>query len=327
MIFLGTRGKDDDLYVKVRPGSATRLKVRVPHGAITGPVAAMVSEKVRSRASKAVAILPPLPPDPNPTLSPVPGPRQPGAPRLETGTSRVKAFFGSRRTVVFQYRISGATPSSVTIQVVRADGTVVRTWTPPPPPLGTIQTVIWNGREGTAAARQGRYSFRLTAAAGTGAVARSAQTANADRDAFDLFSWYFPIRGKHDYGGSAGRFGAGRGGYGHQGQDTFAKCGTPLAAARGGKVKVKSTQSRAGNYIVIDADGTGTDYAYMHLAEPSPFRAGDRVYTGQRLGSVGDTGRASGCHLHMELWGAPGWYSGGRPFDPLPSLQAWDAYS
>jgi murein DD-endopeptidase MepM/ murein hydrolase activator NlpD len=42
---------------------------------------------------------------------------------------------------------------------------------------------------------------------------------------------------------------------------------------------------------------------------------------------VGDTGRASGCHLHFEEWTAPGWYAGGKPFDPLPDLRAWDAQS
>jgi murein DD-endopeptidase MepM/ murein hydrolase activator NlpD len=40
---------------------------------------------------------------------------------------------------------------------------------------------------------------------------------------------------------------------------------------------------------------------------------------------VGDTGNAWGCHLHFELWTAPGWYAGGEPFDPLPRLQRWDA--
>ena len=42
-------------------------------------------------------------------------------------------------------------------------------------------------------------------------------------------------------------------------------------------------------------------------------RTGQRVFTGQALGEVGDTGRASGCHLHFELWSAPGWYQGGSP--------------
>jgi murein DD-endopeptidase MepM/ murein hydrolase activator NlpD len=137
----------------------------------------------------------------------------------------------------------------------------------------------------------------------------------------------FPVRGQHDFGGAGSRFGASRDGHSHQGQDVFAACGTPLVAARGGRVQHAGYQRAAGNYLVVDGAGTGDDYAYMHLAEPSAFRAGDRVYTGQRIASVGETGNARGCHLHFELWGSPGWYDGGRPFDPLPSLQAWDGWS
>ena len=100
-----------------------------------------------------------------------------------------------------------------------------------------------------------------------------------------------------------------------------------MVAARGGKVKFKQYHAAAGNYVVIDGAGSDADYVYMHLAEPTPFATGDRVYTGQRIGAVGETGNARGCHLHFELWGAPGWYDGGKPFDPLPSLQAWDSWS
>ena len=140
-------------------------------------------------------------------------------------------------------------------------------------------------------------------------------------------SHVFPVRGPHDYGGANADFGSGRSGHSHQGQDVFAKCGTPMVAARGGKVQFRGSHAAAGNYIVIDGHGTGTDYAYMHLAEPSPFRKGDAVRTGQRIGAVGDTGNASGCHLHFELWSAPGWYQGGRPIDPLRALKAWDSWS
>jgi murein DD-endopeptidase MepM/ murein hydrolase activator NlpD len=63
----------------------------------------------------------------------------------------------------------------------------------------------------------------------------------------------------------------------------------------------------------------------MHLQAPALAARGDRVMTGQQIGNVGDTGRASGCHLHFELWTGPGWYEGGSPIDPLPFLQAWDA--
>jgi murein DD-endopeptidase MepM/ murein hydrolase activator NlpD len=113
----------------------------------------------------------------------------------------------------------------------------------------------------------------------------------------------------------------------HQGQDVFAACGTPVVAARGGIVRWKAFQSRAGNYLVIDGDGTDQDYAYMHLQAPAIVEKGARVVTGQRLGNVGDTGAASGCHLHFELWTGPGWYEGGQPLDPLAVLQAWDAQS
>ena len=65
----------------------------------------------------------------------------------------------------------------------------------------------------------------------------------------------------------------------------------------------------------------------MHLREAALVDQGDHVYTGQLIGHAGDTGRADGCHLHFEIWTAPGWYSGGHPVDPLPSLLGRDRTS
>ena len=53
------------------------------------------------------------------------------------------------------------------------------------------------------------------------------------------------------------------------------------------------------------------------------IKKGDKVDTGQLIGFVGQTGNASVCHLHFEMWKGPYW-GGGRVFDPLPSLKAWD---
>src|SRR5215218_602850 len=78
----------------------------------------------------------------------------------------------------------------------------------------------------------------------------------------------FPIQGAHDYGGEGSRFGAPRAGHTHQGQDVTAACGTTLVAARGGTVKTNTSQSAAGNYVVIAGD-TGYDYVYMHLRDPA----------------------------------------------------------
>jgi murein DD-endopeptidase MepM/ murein hydrolase activator NlpD len=328
VVFQGSYGKRDDVTTPVRPASDTLLRARVPGAAVTGPVSVTTAQGATSRPSAPVMILPPPPPAPNAVLSPVPGPADAGAPLIETGTSRTKAYVGARGAVTFSYRVSGPAPAALTVELVNAtDGSVVKTWAPAPPAAGEAGTVTWNGRLGRAAAAPGRYSFRLTAAASSGAVARSAQTGDIERDAFDLYDHVFPVRGTHDYGGTGARFGSGRSGHSHQGHDVFASCGTRLVAARGGRVKFVQYHAAAGNYIVIDGDGSDVDYAYMHLAEPSPFRPGDRVFTGQRIGSVGDTGNAQGCHLHFELWGAPGWYDGGDPFDPLPALQAWDSWS
>jgi murein DD-endopeptidase MepM/ murein hydrolase activator NlpD len=52
--------------------------------------------------------------------------------------------------------------------------------------------------------------------------------------------------------------------------------------------------------------------------------AGQGVSAGQQLCRVGQTGDATGPHLHLEVW-VGGWQSpSGRPIDPLPYLQAWE---
>jgi hypothetical protein len=326
--FHGSVGRRDDRRVAVKRGTSTRrLRVQVPLSAVSGPVSVSVSKSVKSRRSRSVKILPAPEIEPNPTLTVVPGTGEGGVPKLETATSRTKFYFAGS-DVRFSWRVTHPTPVNVTVDLVRTDGTVAHSWNPGPAQPGQTQSLLWRGTLAGAVAPPGRYSFRLNAAAPSGARARSATTSPLSaRDAFDLLPHIFPVRGRHNYGQGGARFGAGRGGRSHQGHDVMAKCGTRMVAARGGKVKAKGYQSAAGNYLVITGSRTGQDYAYMHLTEPSPFDRGDRVLTGQRIGTVGDTGNARGCHLHFELWRAPGWYSGGRPFNPLPSLLDWDSYS
>ena len=131
----------------------------------------------------------------------------------------------------------------------------------------------------------------------------------------------FPVVGEHDFGTATNRFGGDRD---HKGQDIFATCGTPVVAALAGRVTLAKFHDRAGNYLVIETADGGSQ-AYMHLLEPAPVQRGQSVDVGQALGQVGATGRATGCHLHFEIWTAPGWYEGGSPVDPLPALQRWDA--
>ena len=130
----------------------------------------------------------------------------------------------------------------------------------------------------------------------------------------------FPIRGRHTYGDGIG---AGRD---HQGQDIMSDCGNEVVAAKAGRVRFVDYQaSGAGHYVVIKGKGRKDyDYVYMHMLKRLSVREGERVEAGEQIGLVGSTGRSSACHLHFEMWSAPGWYRGGSIEDPKPFLKRWD---
>lgn len=125
----------------------------------------------------------------------------------------------------------------------------------------------------------------------------------------------FPVRGPHQFWAG---FGDGRG---HQGADVGAACGTPLVAIAAGTITKSDYHARAGNYLVIDLASSTQDVAYMHMTEPTALRVGSKVGAGQVVGTVGDSGNASGCHLHFELWEGE-YYGGGAPVDPIPFLKS-----
>jgi murein DD-endopeptidase MepM/ murein hydrolase activator NlpD len=128
----------------------------------------------------------------------------------------------------------------------------------------------------------------------------------------------FPVVGATHYGDATTYFGGGRG---HRGQDVFADCGTRMVAAAAGKVIESKTDGAAGNYLVVETAGNRS-HVYMHMRLPAQPQVGEKVTAGQPIGSVGDTGNAWDCHLHFEVWTAPGWYRGGHAIDPLPFLKS-----
>ena len=137
----------------------------------------------------------------------------------------------------------------------------------------------------------------------------------------------FPVGGAFDLGGKGSRFGAGRPGHTHQGQDIAAAEGTPVLAPWAGVVEHVRYQRRgAGWYIVLDGDDEDRDSVFMHLRRGSILvTPGRHVSAGEQLAQVGNTGASSGPHLHFEIW-VGGWYEkGGAPIDPLPLLGEWVA--
>jgi murein DD-endopeptidase MepM/ murein hydrolase activator NlpD len=275
---------------------------------------------------------------PTPSGSPPPPSSAAGAPSPEPSAGTItllsaasaphKSFYFGYRTPRLSFAIESDQPQNdLRIDVLGSSGEVVKTYYRNDVAPNAATSVRWDGTNAEGKpAPNGRYSFRVSPQ-GTETAARPATQSSAPTLGFDFYGYAFPILGAHEFAMGAGRFGAARTGHTHEGQDTMAACGTPLVAARGGTVQYSGYQSAAGNYIVIDGKGTGFDFMYAHLAEPSPLQAGETVRTGQPIGIVGDTGDAQGCHLHFEIWTAPGWYEGGSPIDPLPYLETWDQYS
>jgi murein DD-endopeptidase MepM/ murein hydrolase activator NlpD len=268
------------------------------------------------------------PPPSSPSGAPSAAPSAGALSLVAAETTPRKSFYFGYRYPRLSYTIGSSQPQNdLRIDVVDVGGEVVKTFYRDDIAPDVANGIRWDGstNEGRPA-RNGRYSFRIGPQTEAPAARRATASA-APTLSFAFYGYAFPVLGQHDFGDAGARFGAARSGHTHQGQDVMAACDTPLVAARGGTVQYSEYEANAGNYVVIDGKGTPNDFMYAHLAEPSPLRAGDTVRTGQPIGIVGDTGDASACHLHFEIWGAPGWYEGGSPFDPLPYLEKWDAYS
>jgi murein DD-endopeptidase MepM/ murein hydrolase activator NlpD len=204
---------------------------------------------------------------------------------------------------------------------------------------GTRSARTWIARAGRIAA--GRYTARLQARGSGGA--RLQRTARASgRLTLQIvrrvpapapppvpppapLGGVFPVQGQYSFGGEDARFGAGRTGHIHQGQDVLAPEGTPVVTPVAGIVHWRAYQKAgAGYYLVIRGDD-GRDYAFMHLQAGSTIvEKGQRVAAGQQIANVGNTGASDGAHLHFEIW-PDGWYAStdSHPIDPLPDLLAW----
>jgi murein DD-endopeptidase MepM/ murein hydrolase activator NlpD len=87
----------------------------------------------------------------------------------------------------------------------------------------------------------------------------------------------------------------------HKGIDYAAPIGTPVRVTADGKVLFVGTQNGYGNVIHVQHDGAYSTL-YAHLSEFAPgLRPGMTVSQGDIIGSVGQTGWATGPHLHYEF--------------------------
>jgi murein DD-endopeptidase MepM/ murein hydrolase activator NlpD len=141
--------------------------------------------------------------------------------------------------------------------------------------------------------------------------------------------YVFPVLGPHDFGDAGARFGADRYGHVHEGQDIFARTGTPEIAVHDGVVVDRGTDGGhysggRGNYVVIYDPGEDRSFVYMHMLKPPPVQIGERVHAGQVIGQLGCSGSCWGPHLHFEVRiGKATLHSQTKAVDPLPYLRQW----
>jgi murein DD-endopeptidase MepM/ murein hydrolase activator NlpD len=121
--------------------------------------------------------------------------------------------------------------------------------------------------------------------------------------------WDWPVSGaiSSDFGGRSSPWG--RSYEFHAGLDIRALQGTPVAAAGSGVVVYAGRMRGYGNMVVVD-HGFELKTVYAHLSAIYSD-IGRRVQTGETIGAVGQTGRATGPHLHYEV------RVGTAPVDPM----------
>lgn len=87
----------------------------------------------------------------------------------------------------------------------------------------------------------------------------------------------------------------------HRGVDYAAASGTPVKAAGDGKISFAGKQNGYGNVVIID-HGRGYQTLYAHLRGfAKGTKRGARVQQGKVIAYVGQTGWATGPHLHYEF--------------------------
>lgn len=274
---------------------------------------------MRPLALTAATVALALPATASPAAAPTPE-RAAGGVGFELRRTAVKPkrpLFDGRRPPRLRYRFDADRRVDLRISVVAVrSGRTVAVWRERDARPGRRLERSWNGvdRRGRPA-RDGRYDFRV------------GPRGRGDRHAgrFTLRGHVFPVDGPHGDRGAVGEFGAGRSdGRTHEGFDTLADCGTPLVAARGGRVRRVGYDPRLyGHFLLINARKSDERYFYSHLISKPPLGDGDRVRTGDRVGRVGQTGNAAStsCQLHFEL------RRSGRLIDPEPELRRWDRWS
>jgi murein DD-endopeptidase MepM/ murein hydrolase activator NlpD len=103
---------------------------------------------------------------------------------------------------------------------------------------------------------------------------------------------------------------------GHGAVDIAGDYGSPVVAAAGGRVVFAGWKSNGGGWQVWISHGGGLYTTYNHMSGVA-VGTGQSVGRGQRVGRLGQSGRATGPHLHFEVWRGGMPWRGGSQINPM----------
>jgi murein DD-endopeptidase MepM/ murein hydrolase activator NlpD len=102
----------------------------------------------------------------------------------------------------------------------------------------------------------------------------------------------------------------------HDGTDMAHGCSQPIYAGHAGTVDYAGWSGALGEFVRIQDDGTYST-GYGHIAAGQILvHSGQQVQVGQLIGRTGETGTATGCHLHYMV------IINGVPVDPVPFMRS-----
>nr|WP_255674872.1 M23 family metallopeptidase [Deinococcus sp. 6GRE01] len=150
-----------------------------------------------------------------------------------------------------------------------------------------------------------------SASAATAPAARSTATVRTASSSGRSGGWLWPVAGYHGVSSGYGPRVLGGVREDHLGVDIVAPVGTPVRAARSGRVlESRPDFDRGWGWTVVLEHPDGWITRYAHLSA-NLVQKGELVVRGQPVGRVGNTGRSTGPHLHF------GTYLRWDPRDPL----------